>query len=118
MEDKSRVSAPSKERLLIKVVLPKQGTERAVPAGGGPVKPFRSVDATFRHSIVTRLHAIANSIKVDSVNGYAPVRVKILKRHRPRATVQNFYSQIKPAPLSAPESLGNSLLKAATAAFI
>ena len=36
---------PRQERLLIKVIMPKQGTERKVPGGGTPPKPFRPVDA-------------------------------------------------------------------------
>ena len=31
---------PRQERLLIKVIMPKQGTERKVPGGGTPPKPF------------------------------------------------------------------------------
>ena len=35
---------PRQERLLIKVIMPKQGTERKVAGGGAPPRPFRPVD--------------------------------------------------------------------------
>ncbi len=43
---------PRQERLLIKVIMPKQYTERKVPGGGTPPKPFRPVDQKYRASVV------------------------------------------------------------------
>lgn len=39
---------PRQDRLLIKVIMPKQGTERKVTGGGTPPKPFREVDTAYR----------------------------------------------------------------------
>ena len=49
MADRPR--QPRQERLLIKVIMPKQGTERKVSGGGTPPKPFRLVDAKYRASL-------------------------------------------------------------------
>ena len=43
---------PRQERLLIKVIMPKQCTERKVPGGGTPPKPFRPVDAEIPRIVV------------------------------------------------------------------
>lgn len=115
MEDKSKISAPPKERLLIKVVLPKQGAERAVVAGGGPAKPFRTVDPAFRRSIVTRLHAIATSIKADSVKGYAPVRVKILKEASAKSHRPEFLFSDQTCPIIGAGRLGELFIKGSDA---
>ena len=42
---------PHHERLLIKVIMPKQGTERKVPSGGTPPKLFRTVDTNYRNRL-------------------------------------------------------------------
>ena len=51
-ERRSRVAKTSDQRrtdrLLIKVIMPKQGTERRVSGGGSPPKPFRPVDSEYR----------------------------------------------------------------------
>ena len=39
---------PQQDRLPIKLIMPKQGTERRIPPGGTPPKPFRTVDAKYR----------------------------------------------------------------------
>jgi hypothetical protein len=80
---------PHQEHLLIKVIMPKQGTERKVPGGGPPPKPFRTVDAKYRARLSTQISAIRAAI-VPQIRtaGAAPVRVKLLPRaaaksHRP-----------------------------------
>jgi hypothetical protein len=80
---------PRHERLLIKVIMPKQGTERKVAGGGPPAKPFRPVDSRYRARLSTQVSAIRAAI-VPQVRtaGAAPVRVKLLakaaaKSHRP-----------------------------------
>ena len=80
---------PRHERLLIKVIMPKQGTERKVAGGGPPAKPFRPVDSRYRARLSTHVSAIRAAI-VPQVRtaGAAPVRVKLLakaaaKSHRP-----------------------------------
>lgn len=46
---------PETERLFIKVILPQQGMEQRVPAGGSPPKPFRPVTATMRTRLCAHL---------------------------------------------------------------
>lgn len=77
------------ERLLIKVIMPKQGTERKVQGGGPPPKPFRPVNREYRKSLYSQVSAIRAAI-VPQVrrSEAAPVRVKLLgkaaaKSHRP-----------------------------------
>jgi hypothetical protein len=76
-------------RLPIKLILPKQGSERVVPGGGPPPKPFRPVDRDYRASLATQVRAIRTAVAPLSTRiGSAPVRVKLLskaaaKSHRP-----------------------------------
>ena len=79
----------SRDRLLIKVIMPKQGTERRVQGGGLPPKPFRSVDSIYRSSLCSQISAIRTAIapQVRKTEA-APVRVKLIskaaaKSHRP-----------------------------------
>src|SRR5579862_1964618 len=80
---------PRQERLLIKVIMPKQYTERKVPGGGTPPKPFRPVDQKYRASLSSQVSAIRTAIVPQiKTAGAAPVRVKLLskaaaKSHRP-----------------------------------
>lgn len=77
------------ERLPIKLIMPKQGTEKRVPGGGGPSKPFRTVDADYRKSLSNRVSAISEALLPQmSKTSAAPIRVKLLtkaavKSHRP-----------------------------------
>lgn len=87
MVDTTRTS--QQERLLIKVIMPKQGTERRVQGGGTPPKPFREVNREYRNSLYSQVSAIRAAI-VPQVrkSEAAPVRVKLLgkavaKSHRP-----------------------------------
>ncbi|MEX2170729.1 MAG: S8 family serine peptidase [Pirellulales bacterium] len=80
---------PRHERLLIKVIMPKQGTERKVTGGGAPPKPFRDVDTKYRKHLSSQVLAIRTAI-VPQIRtaGAAPVRVKLIpkaaaKSHRP-----------------------------------
>lgn len=77
------------ERLLIKLIMPKQGTERKVPGGGTPPKPFRAVDNKYRASLSSQVTALRRAVapQIRRV-GAAPARVKLLskavaKSHRP-----------------------------------
>lgn len=64
------------ERLLIKVIMPKQYTERKVPGGGTPPKPFRPVDQKYRASLSSQVAAIRTAIVPQiKTAGAAPVRV-------------------------------------------
>ena len=101
------------DRLLIKVIMPKQGTERRVPGGGTPPKPFRAVDAKYRASLVNQLSAIRASLAPQlSSAGSAPLRVKILskaaaKSHRP----ENLFSDSS-CPIVGGGGFGELFVKA------
>jgi hypothetical protein len=77
------------ERRPIKLIMPKQGTERRVPGGGGSTRPFRDVTPEFRQSLAIQVSAIRSAITPQmNATGMAPVRVKVLakaaaKSHRP-----------------------------------
>lgn len=79
----------SAERLPIKLILPHQGTERKVPGGGAPPRPFRDVTPEYRRRISNQIRNVGTAILPATRNtGAAPVRVKLLKRalaksHRP-----------------------------------
>jgi serine protease AprX len=77
------------ERLPIKLIMPKQGTERRISGGGTPPVPFRTVDGKYRSRLSTQVSAIRTAVvpQIKRV-GAAPVRVKLLskaaaKSHRP-----------------------------------
>ena len=80
---------PRQDRLLIKVIMPKQGTERKVPGGGMPPQPLRPVDAKYRERLSSQVAAIRTTIAPQIMTaGAAPVRVKLFfkaaaKSHRP-----------------------------------
>lgn len=76
------------ERLPIKLILPRQGTERRTPAGGS-TKQFREVDAEFRASVGRQIDAVRAVVEEHARRtGGVPVRVRLLakasaKSHRP-----------------------------------
>ncbi len=104
------------ERLLIKVIMPKQGTERKVPGGGSPPKPFRPVDKKYRASLSSQVSAIRTAIEPQiKTAGAAPVRVKLVskaaaKSHRP----ENLFSA-QSCPIVGGGSLGELFIKATPA---
>lgn len=77
------------DRLPIKLIMPKQGTERPVPGGGSPPKPFREVTPEYRAGLATQVLAIREGLQSKaSTTQVAPVRVRVLpkaaaKSHRP-----------------------------------
>jgi hypothetical protein len=104
---------PRHERLLIKVIMPKQYTERKVPGGGTPPKPFRPVDQKYRASLSSQVSAIRTAI-VSQIRtaGAAPVRVKLVskaaaKSHRP----EHLFSA-QSCPIVSGGSLGELFVKA------
>lgn len=104
---------PRQERLLIKVIMPKQYTERKVPGGGTPPKPFRLVDQKYRASLSSQVAAIRTAI-VPQIRtaGAAPVRVKLVsqaaaKSHRP----EHLFSA-QSCPIVSGGSLGELFVKA------
>jgi hypothetical protein len=104
---------PRQERLLIKVIMPKQGTERKVPGGGMPPKPFRPVDGRYRASLSSQVSAIRTAIVSQiTTAGAAPVRVKLLskaaaKSHRP----EHLFSP-QSCPIVGGGNLGELFVKA------
>jgi hypothetical protein len=100
-------------RLPIKLILPKQGTEKRVPGGGTPPKPFRPVDAAYRRSLIKQVSAIEEALLPQiKQTGAAPVRVKLLtkaaaKSHRPE---QLFSSDT--CPIVGAGHLGELFVKA------
>ena len=104
---------PQHERLPIKLIMRKQGAERKIKGGGGPAKPFRTVDAKYRTRLSHQVSALRNAI-VPQVQrgGSAPVRVKLLpvaaaKSHRP----ENLFSNDS-CPIIGAGRLGELFLKA------
>ena len=104
---------PRPERLPIKLVLPKQGTERKIKPGGEPPRPFRTVDDDYRRSLSNQVSAIRHAI-VPQVRrtGAAPVCVKLFakaaaKSHRP----EQLFSQSS-CPIIGAGRLGEVFVKA------
>lgn len=104
---------PRQERLLIKVIMPKQYTERKVPGGGTPPKPFRPVDQKYRASLSSQVAAIRTAILPQiKTAGAAPVKVKLVsqavaKSHRP----EHLFSA-QSCPIVSGGSLGELFVKA------
>jgi len=88
-------SSPPTDRLFIKVILPRQGTERRVPGGGSPPEPFRRVDTEFRKSLSTRTQALRSALAPAARKlGAAPARVQLVtqafaKSHRPETLLSD-----------------------------
>jgi hypothetical protein len=79
---------PTLERLPIKLIMPKQGTERRVVGGGPPATPFRTVDNEYRQRLASQLDGIQAATIVRSQVEAVPARVKLhqkamAKSHRP-----------------------------------
>ena len=104
---------PRQERLLIKLIMPKQGAERKIPGGGTPPRPFRTVDAKYRAHLSSQVAALRTAVVPQIRNaGCAPVRVKLLmkaaaKSHRP----ENLFSA-QSCPIIGAGRLGELFVKA------
>jgi len=78
-----------RQRLPIKLIMPKQGAERRVPGGNGPPKPFRTVDGQYRQRLTNQVEAIEQAVlPLMKKTKTAPLRVKVIpqaaaKSHRP-----------------------------------
>lgn len=101
----------SLERLPIKLILPKQGAEKPVPAGGSPAVPFRDVSARFREGLGAQVNGIQEGLASQMRRvGVVPVRVQLHRRavaksHRPE---QLFSST---CPIIGGGSLGELFVK-------
>jgi serine protease AprX len=106
---------PVSDRLPIKLILPNQGKEKKVQAGGPPPKPFRTVNASYRGRLVKQVSAILDAVAPQlKISGCAaaPVRVKLItkataKSHRP----EELFSE-NTCPIIGAGKLGELFLKA------
>ena len=104
------------KRLPIKLIIPKQGSERRVKGGGGPKEPFRPVDSTYRERLSNQIGAIRRSLPKQIKNvGAAPVRVSLIpeaiaKTHRP----EKLFSE-RTCPIIGAGGLGELFVKATPA---
>ena len=105
------------EKLLpIKLIMPKQGSERRISGGGGPKKPFRPIDSTYRGRLSNQIRAIRKSLPKQIKNvGAAPVRVSLIpqaiaKTHRP----EKLFSE-STCPIIGAGGLGELFIKATPA---
>lgn len=77
------------EHLPIKLIMPQQGREKKVQAGGTAPKPFRNIDNKYRQGLSNQISAIQTAISPQvKQSGAAPLRVRLLtnaiaKSHRP-----------------------------------
>ncbi len=98
------------ERLPIKLVLPKQGAERPVPAGGSKAVPFRTVDGAYRTRLSNQVDAIHKAAVAEvGPNGSVPVRMRLI----PKATAKSHLPMTLMAecPLIGVGKLGELFLK-------
>lgn len=104
------------DRLPIKLILPKQGSERRVKGGGTSRKPFRVVDQAWRTSLVRQVSAIRDALPSQvGRTGAAPVRVTLVKKavaktHRPEHLLSS-----KTCPIIGAGRLGELFVKATPA---
>jgi serine protease AprX len=111
MPDDARPSR--RDRLPIKLIMPKQGVERKVSGGGSPARPFRPVNAKYRAHLSNQVSALRNVVLPQSRRtGVAPARVKLIskaaaKSHRP----ENVFS-VESCPIVGAGRLGELFVKA------
>jgi serine protease AprX len=101
------------DRLPIKLIMPKQGTERRIQSGGSPPRPFRNVDRQYRTRLSNQVTAIRQAL-VPQIRrtGTVPIRAKLLpqaaaKSHRPEHLFAN-----DSCPIIGAGRLGEIFLKA------
>ncbi len=104
---------PLRDRLPIKVIMPKQGTERRIQAGGTPPHPFRTVDGEYRSHLSHQVSVLREAVISQAGEvGAAPARVKLLpkaiaKSHRP----EHLFSS-ETCPIIGGGRLGELFIKA------
>lgn len=100
-------------RLPIKVILPRQGTERRQQAGGSKPEPFREVDQAFRERLRNQITALRQAIAPAAERiGGAPIRARLhsralAKSHRPETLFSS-----NTCPIVGAGALGELFLKA------
>jgi hypothetical protein len=93
--------------------MPKQGTERKVPNGGGKKEPFRPVTESYRRHLRNQVSAIEEALAPQfKGGGAAPIRVKVIpkaaaKSHRPTELFSD-----KTCPIVGAGRLGELFIKA------
>ncbi len=103
----------NRDRLPIKLILPRQGSESRVSGGGGAKVPFRTVDAAFRQRLHTQVDSIRTALTSQIArSGSAPVKVRLLRKasaksHRPDTLFSN-----KTCPIVGNGALGELFIKA------
>ena len=104
------------KRLPIKLIMPKQGSERRTKGGGGVRKPFRPIDSMYRERLSNQIRAIRKSLPKQTRNvGAVPVRVSLIsqaiaKTHRP----EQLFSE-RTCPIIGAGGLGELFVKATPA---
>jgi serine protease AprX len=104
---------PNRDRLPIKLILPRQGSESRVSGGGGAKVPFRTVDTAFRQRLHTQVDSIRTALTSHMARaGNAPVKVRLLRKasaksHRPDTLFSN-----KTCPIVGNGALGELIIKA------
>ena len=98
--------------LPIKLVLPKQYTERKVPGGGAAPTPFRTVDRAYRTHLYNQVTAVGESLGSQmSQVGSIPLRARLhpkamAKSHRPERLFN-----VETCPIIGAGKLGELYLK-------
>jgi serine protease AprX len=69
------------ERLLIKVILPKQGKEKKNPGGGGEITPFKTVTPALRQSLTQQLLAARAEVEpLKDTTGVMPLKIMLIDK--------------------------------------
>jgi hypothetical protein len=102
----------AEERLYIKLILPKQGTDKKVPGGSGKVEPFKEINESFTNKLIQTLDNAAQTLKTESSKlKIIPLQVllenkAVAKSHRP---IELFNG--KTCPIIGVGKLGELFLK-------
>lgn len=105
--------ATTDNRLLIKVILPKQGKQKPVTGGPTSLTPLREVTPDFRASLATRVSTLRAAIAAPAKEiGAVPARVRLIskavaKTHRP----EKLFSE-NTCPIVGVGRLGDLYIKA------
>jgi serine protease AprX len=105
--------APRHERLPIKLIMPKQGTEQKLKPGGTPPKPFRTVDVEYRGRLSNQISGIRTAL-VPQIRrtGAAPVRVKLLSKAAAKSHRPEYLFSHQSCPIIGAGRLGELFVKA------
>ncbi len=104
------------KRLPIKLIMPRQGSERRTPGGGGAGEPFCKIDSAYRKRLSNQVGAIRKNLPEQIKNvGAAPVRISLIpeaiaKSHRP----EKLFSE-RTCPIIGAGGLGELFVKATPA---